>query len=243
MRYFAVIKYLGTPFKGFQKQPQEKTIQGSIENVLSTILNEEIVIYGSGRTDAGVHALGQTIHFNTSKTIVDLNKFKYSVNKMLKREILFLSLKEVDENFHARLSAKEKTYRYIINYGEDNPLKANLFYFYPKDFDLRLMKKTLKLFVGEHNFQNFTTKDEDFQNFIRQIKKAKIKRVNKTLHIEITSNGFMTYMMRMIVGLLIEVSLKRLSYESVAALFNTSTRQVVNYKAPPEGLYLVKVKY
>lgn len=162
---------------------------------------------------------------------------------MFKREILFIHLQETSEDFHARLSAKEKTYRYLINYGEDDPLKAYLFYYYPKDFDLRLMKKTLKLFVGEHNFQNFTTKDEDFQNFVRQITKAQIKRKHKTLEIEITANGFMTYMMRMIVGVLIEVSLKRLSYESVVSLFNTSTRQVVNYKAPPEGLYLVNVKY
>lgn len=243
MKYFALIKYLGTPFKGFQKQPNEKTVQGVIEEVLSTILNEEIKVHGSGRTDAGVHALGQVIHFQTTKWIDDLKKFQYSFNKLLRREILCLDIFLVSDDFHARISAKEKTYRYLINVGEDDPLRKDLYYYYPKDFDIKLMKKTLNLFKGEHNFFNFTTKEEDYQNFIRIINKTKLSKKGTIIKIEISGNGFMTYMVRMIVGILIEVGLHRFPYDEVKRLLNSKTREVVNYKAPPEGLYLVEVKY
>lgn len=242
MRYLAIVQYDGTNFAGWQVQPDSRSVEEEIEKVLSKVLNTPIKIYGSGRTDAKVHALGQTFHFD-SKPIEDIDKFKYSINKMLPEDIHIVSLKQVDENFHARFSVKDKTYLYLLNTGEYDLFNRNFTNQYLRELDFKKMKEASKLFIGKHNFQNFTTKEEDKDNFIRIINSFDIVMNGNVISFTINGNGFMRYMVRMIVGTLIEVGLGKLSIDEVKDYLDSPIRKQAPFKASPEGLFLLKVNY
>jgi len=243
MRYLATVKYNGTHFQGWQRQPEVPTVQGSIEAVLSKLLDKETVIYGSGRTDAGVHALGQRFHFDTEKEIEDLSKFRYALNRLLDRDIHVDEIVKVADDFHARLSATSKVYQYVINTGEDDPFNIDFKHFYPRDLDVEEMARGAKLFAGRHDFRNFTSKEEDDDGFVREIYDISVSRLKDHIIIEIAGSGFMRYMVRMIVGTLLEIGMGRFSVAETAKLLDNPERHFVNYKAPPNGLYLVKVDY
>ena len=245
MRYLATVQYKGTGYCGWQKQNVSKlpSVQEEIEKILSKILNEDIKIFGSGRTDAGVHALGQTFHFNTGKHI-DFYKFSHGFNELIPNDIVLVDLKEVDENFHARFSAKGKTYLYKIeNKNHFDPFNENLAYQLKTKLDLKAMEEASKVFVGEHNFQNFTSKEEDDNNFGRNISKISFVEDEKFINIELTGNGFMRYMVRMIVGNLVQVGLGKLTKEEIEKNLNSNIRKPSSFKAPSEGLYLKEVLY
>lgn len=245
MRYLATVQYKGTAYCGWQKQTVSKlpSVQEEIEKVLSKILNEEIKIYGSGRTDAGVHALGQTFHFDAGKHI-DFYKFSHGFNELIANDIVLIDIKEVDENFHARFSATGKTYLYKIeNKNHFDPFNENLAYQLKTKLDIDAMREAAKVFVGEHNFQNFTSKEEDDKNFVRNITKISISEDEKFINIELTGNGFMRYMVRMIVGNLVQVGLGKLSKEEIEKNLVSNERKPSSYKAPAEGLYLKEVLY
>ena len=242
MRYFALVQYDGTSYQGWQIQPDAISIQEEIEKVLSKILNSPTKIYASGRTDAGVHALGQTFHFD-SKEIADLDKFKYALNSLLPKDIHILSLSNITCDMHARYNVKEKTYIYLINMGEYDVFKRNHIYQLNRRLDLSKIKEASFLFVGEHNFMNFTSKDEDEGNFVRNIYSIDIFEENNILTITFKGDGFMKYMVRMIVGALIEVGLSRLDISKLKEIFELRPRKVCSFKAPANGLYLKEVRY
>ena len=239
MRYFAVIEYDGTSYGGWQIQPNAASIEEEVEKVLSKLLNTPTKIYGSGRTDAGVHSHGQTFHFD-AKEISDLGKFKYSLNSLLPKDMYVKEL-SIKENVHARYDAKAKTYVYLINAGEYNPFFKDKMYQLLRKLDISKMKEASKLFIGEHNFMNFTSKDEDQSNFVRTIYSLDIDVDKDIVKLTFVGNGFMRYMVRMIVGSLIEVGLDRLEISKLEESFNTKERKVVSYKAPSCGLYLKDV--
>ena len=241
MRYFAVIEYDGTRYGGWQIQPNAISIEEEIEKVLSKLLNTPTKIYGSGRTDAGVHAHGQTFHFD-SKEITDLGKFRYSLNSLLPKDMFVKELTN-KENVHARYDAKAKTYVYLINTGIYDPFNKDKMYQLLRKLDVTKMKEASKLFVGEHNFQNFTSKDEDQSNFVRNIYSLDIIEDKGIVKLTFVGNGFMRYMVRMIIGALIEVGLSRLEIVKLEEQLNQKERKVVSYKAPASGLYLEKVEY
>lgn len=243
MRYLATVKYNGTKYLGWQRQPGLATIQGSIETVISKLLDKETAIYGSGRTDAGVHALGQTFHFDTEKEIADLEKFRYAMNRLLNRDIHIDGIRVVAEDFHARLSAKYKVYQYIINTGEDDPFNVDFKHFYPRNLDVEEMTKAARFFYGKHDFRNYTSKEEDEDHFVREITGIHLYTHEEQIVIEIAATGFMRYMVRMIVGTLIEIGMGRFTTAEAAMLIDNPNRSYVNYKAPPNGLYLVRVEY
>ena len=245
MRYFAVVSYRGTPFCGWQKQTVSKlpSVEVTIEKVISRILNTETKIYASGRTDAGVHALGQTFHFDSPK---ELNKYRFlhSLNELLPLDIRVLSLKPVEDDFHARFSAKGKTYIYKIRNAQlSSPFESDLEYTLGQELDIEKMVEASKLFEGEHNFQNFTSKDEDDANFVRNISKIEITKKNEHVVILMTGNGFMRYMVRMIVGTLIQVGLGKMTSEDIKKILEDPVRKPSSYKAPAYGLYLKEVLY
>ncbi len=242
MKYLAIVQYDGTNYAGWQVQPDSRSIEEEIEKVLSKILNTPTKIYGSGRTDAKVHAFGQTFHFD-SKEITDLDKFTYSVNKLLPDDIHIVSMKEVDEDFHARYSVKEKTYMYVVNMGKYDVFNRNYTNQLLKELDIKKIREASKFFEGEHNFQNFTTKDEDEDSFVRNISKIDVMVNNTIVTFLLTGDGFMRYMVRMIVGTLIEVGLGRISPEKVKEILEDTSRKPVSYKTSPEGLFLLKVNY
>lgn len=245
MRYLASVSYKGTAFCGWQKQTVSKlpSIEEEIEKTLSRILNEKIKIYGSGRTDAGVHALGQTFHFDTEK---ELDSFKYlhSFNELLPSDIRIQTLEKVSDDFHARFSVKQKTYAYQINNGKNSdPFSTDLEYHLSQKLDIEKMVDASKVFEGEHNFQNFTSKEEDERKFVRNIGKIQIISEENHIFILLTGDGFMRYMVRMIVGNLIQVGLGKLTKEDLLENLNSKERKPSSYKAPAQGLYLKEVIY
>ena len=240
MRYKATLMYEGTSYFGYQIQPKEEeiSIQEEIQKVLKRIFQEDIKIVSSGRTDRGVHALKQCFHFDLNRPI-DTYKIKHSLNCLLPKDIYISSLEEVSEDFHARFSVVDKTYMYVINEGEYNPFLNDLVYNFNDELDVEKMKDASRLFVGEHSFHNFCSNDEDF---VRTINYLTIERKNDYLIININGNGFRRYMVRMIVGTLIEVGLNKLSIEELKKLFDEEMNRV-SYKAPASGLYLKDINY
>jgi len=242
MRYFAIVSYFGKEYIGWQAQPNKKGIENIIESFLSKILDEEINIIGSGRTDKGVHAYAQTFHFDSKKEIEDLNHLKYALNRLLPSDILIKSLKKADDNFHARFSISKKEYLYKIYIGKDRPffITTHMIVYLP--IDIKLLKKAAKVFIGEHNFQNLTSKEKDEKNFIRKIYSISIQQKKDEIFIKLIGNGFMRYMVRDIIGEMVEVATKRKDINDLKLLFNKE-RKITNHKAPAEGLYLNRVYY
>ncbi len=242
MRILATVSYKGTNYCGWAKQIDKSSIQGEIEKVLSTIFNQEVCIYGAGRTDANVHALGQTFHFDVDKE-VDLARLRYSMNKMLPNDIHIESMKEVSRDFHARYSAKGKHYRYILSLGENNPFKNDVAYCLLKDINEDLLSEALKLFIGTHNYQDFTSKEEDEQGFVRTISDIKVNKVDNDITIDLYGNGFMRYMIRYIIGSAVVIAQNKESLSFINKHLDSINRDVISYKAPGNGLYLVEVIY
>lgn len=242
MRYKVVVSYNGTNFAGYAIQPNEYTIQGEICRVFSIIFNEDIKIYASGRTDKGVHALNQVFHFDSEKVIEDLDKILISANKLIDKNIYFKSIEKVDEGFHARFSAKMKTYSYVINFVEYSPLFKDLELFC-NQLDVSKMEEASKLFIGIHNYQNFTSKEEDEDNYVRKIYDIKFIKESNRIFIEFTGNGFMKYQIRKMVGTLIEIGKGKITKNFIENKLNSKEREIVSYQSPSKGLYLKEVIY
>lgn len=246
MRYFITFSYDGTMYKGLQKQPGEKTIQGELEGVLTKINgNKEVSLSATGRTDAGVHALNQKAHFDLDKEY-ELSKLKDSINKMLPDDIYVKNVERVDDNFHARFDAKAKEYIYKINMGEYNPLEKNYVYQYNKRLDVAEMERALKYLEGEHNFKSFTKSNDEIEDYNRIIIQATlirdVKNVNQIV-ISLMGNGFLRYMVRNIVGLLIEIGEGKRKSEEIYDILQAENRDAAGKTAPPNGLYLKDIFY
>lgn len=242
MRYLATVSYDGTNYFGWQIQPNGLSIEEVIEKVLSKMLNTPTKIYGSGRTDAGVHAKGQTFHFD-SKEISDLGKFMYSMNRLLPDDIKISQIKNVKDDFHARFNAVSKIYVYKINTGKFDVFEKEHIYQFLQKLNVSQMIEASKLFIGEHNFMNFTSKEEDESNFIRNIYSIGINEDKGIVTFTLSGNGFMRYMVRMIVGTLVQVGLGKLTVNDVELLINSKERKQTQYKIEACGLYLEKVNY
>lgn len=242
MRIKGIVSYKGNNYHGWQKQIGDNSIEEEIEKVLSKVLDEPINIYASGRTDAKVHAYGQVFHFDTNKE-PDLSKLTYSINMMLNDDIKIISLEKVDDNFHARYSAKAKIYEYKILLGSKDPFNYDTHYLCPYPIDIDLLKESLKKFIGVHDFRNLSSKEEDEDDFVREIYSIDIDHSNDEINIIFKGNGFMRYMIRYMVGVALAISYHKEDISYIDSLLDTKERKITSYKAPAEGLYLVKVEY
>ena len=242
MKIFAKVSYLGTNYHGWQNQPNALSIQEVIEKTLSQILNTQTKIYGSGRTDAGVHALNQTFHFEVNKE-VDLERLKYSLNSLFPDDISINSLEVVDEDFHARFSAKKKQYQYRINTIKKNPFISQTSLYYPYPFNMTKFVEALDLFVGKHNFQNFTSKEEDEDNYIREIFDIRVSLEEEYTSIDLVGDGFMRYMIRDIVGTCLAVASGKEDLTYITDRLDKDISSHTGYRASPEGLFLIDVIY
>ena len=243
MRGVFVFSYKGTNYYGWQKQVGFVSVQSTIEEVLSKVYDTPISITGSGRTDAGVHALRQYFHYEAPKE-KDLKQLCYALNKMLPEDIKILSLEVVDDDFHARYSAKKKIYEYRIVLKNKDPFQDELAFVYPMEFDFDLFTKALDKFVGKHNYQDFTSKEEDEGGFIREIYEINVNKDDKNIAVRFIGNGFMRYQIRNMIGAAISVANKKEDINFIDYhLKETKIREIVAYKAPAEGLYLVDVLY
>jgi len=243
MRIKCRVEYIGTKYQGWQKQPNGATVQSTIEDIFSKILNEVIIIHGSGRTDTGVHAKGQVFHFDASKNIADLQSLKHSANCLLPEDIKILEIEEVKMDFHSRLSAKKKIYRYDLCLGECDVFSKPFCYEINKPFSLEKFKKALSLFIGEHDFKNFTSKETDEARFIRNIEKIDIETNGNNVSVLFVGNGFMRYTIRYIIGTCVACAIGQTTLSSIEKLLKDSDRNIVSYKAPAQGLFLVDVLY
>ena len=245
MKYCATVAYSGEAYSGFQRQKSKRTIQGEIEKQLSFLLGEETRIKGAGRTDAGVHALGQTFSF-VAKDIEDLSAFLKALNRLLPVDIYVKSIRPVADTFDARHSCIGKVYSYQFTVNEPIPSKVGkIAQLRRDDFDFDLFLRGLREFEGRHNFQNFTTKPEDKDGFVRDVHivEAKAEEEGNFVTVVLKADGFMRYQIRFMIGSCIRVATGKMKPEDIANALNDGPRNIIPYKAPPEGLYLVEVLY
>ena len=237
------IEYDGKEFNGWQKQPNKLNIQGNLEKVISDLTKEEIEIIGSGRTDAGVHALGQVANFKTNSNI-PIEKFAIAINSRIKQSIRIKKAEEVDERFHSRYNCKRKTYRYIINTSETgSAIYRNLEYNIKMQLDVKKMQEAVKFFIGEHDFSAFKSSGTSSKSSVRTIYNAKVEQDGERIIIELTGNGFLYNMVRIISGTLVEVGLNKIKPEDITKIIESKNRQNSGKTLPPCGLYLVSVEY
>ena len=244
MKVLGICSYKGTNYYGWQKQVGFISVQEKIEECLSKVYDSPINIQGSGRTDAGVHALKQYFHFVSEKE-KDLKQLAYALNKMLPDDIKIISFTKVDDDFHARYSAKRKIYEYRILLTNKDPLSYDLAYIYPMELNIELFKEALNRFVGTHNYQDFTSKEEDEANFVRTIYSLDLIKQNDLLRVVFNGNGFMRYQIRNMIGSAINVAngKESLSFIDNHLKEDKTKREIIAYKAPASGLYLVDVIY
>ena len=242
MRYLMTISYDGSNFYGYQVQNNKRTIQGEIEKCLTKINgNKKVKIVGSGRTDRGVHAMGQRAHFDFKE--MDIIKLKNSLNKLLPEDIYIKQIETVADDFHARFNVTKKEYIYIINMGEYNPLKNKYEFQLNKKLNISKMKEAAKYLIGEHNFKSFTKTDEEKDDYVRTIFTIDFVLNNDLLTISFIGTGFLRYMVRNIVGLLVEVGLEKVEPNATLDILNSCDRTKAFKTFSPNGLYLNKVYY
>jgi tRNA pseudouridine38-40 synthase len=241
--YKLIIEYDGTLYHGWQKQPHHTTIQANIENALSCLTQETIKIIGAGRTDAGVHALGQVAHFQLNRSIAPATLLR-GINALLPCDIVVKEVKAVDSAFHARYGARRKTYRYFIyNSVVRSPWKRKTSWQFGLPLDISKMRKAAQSLIGTHDFSSFCATDNDAKNHIVDFLKISISKKENQIQITLTANRFLRYMVRNIVGLLVEIGQGRRNAHAIAPILEGKDRNLAGRTAPPHGLFLMEVKY
>ncbi|MCX5700786.1 MAG: tRNA pseudouridine(38-40) synthase TruA [Candidatus Omnitrophica bacterium] len=239
------IEYDGSNYAGWQVQPKSrgKTIQKIIEKTLQGILQERVKLIASGRTDAGVHALGQVANFYTYSKL-PLVRLKIALNGLLPADVKIVDLKNLPYTFHSRFSAKAKVYRYtILNRDYSSPLLRNRVYFYPHPLNARLMQKEAKVLLGKHDFSAFVASQGKEKNPVRTIRNISVIREKDFILINIEADGFLYNMVRNIVGTLINVGCAKCPEGKLKQILLSKDRSKAGFTAPSVGLCLMKVKY
>ena len=243
MRFLIKFSYDGTNYCGYQKQPGLVTIEGKMEEALTKINNgKKTSITATGRTDKKVHALAQYAHADIDVNITE-NKLKRALNSNIPDDIHVIETKIVEDNFHARYNVREKTYKYIINLGEYNPIERNYVFQYNHELNVDSMKDAIKYFIGTHDYRAFVTENKDKENCIRTIDKATIEKKDNKLIITFHGNGFLRYQVRNMVGILIRVGENKISPDSVEKILASKDRTKSGKTAKAVGLYLTSVEY
>ena len=241
MRYKLTLSYDGAYFHGFQRQKNYSSVQETLELALTDIFKMPIVVKGSGRTDAGVHAKGQVVHFDSEQVIPCLN-LKKILNKKVYPHIYVLEIENVDLGFHARGSAVKKEYRYYVSIGTFDPLKANYQHHFHDRIDISKIREAMKYIVGTHDFKSFS-KNKELKTSVRTIELFELNIVDGLLEFRIIGNGFMYNMVRIIVALMLKVGEGRLAPSDILRILEGKERRLAPYVAPTCGLYLWKVYY
>lgn len=236
------ITYNGSQFSGWQKQKNERSVQGEIERALGMLLAKETAIVGSSRTDAGVHAICQFAHFDCEDSF-PVEKFPRALNGLLASDVRIVSAKKVKSNFSARFDVCKKTYVYALGRGEIDPLFNKLCAFSSYELDLQKVRACLELLKGWHNFKGFCAAGAQVKNFERELIEAKVSEKGKTLLFTFTGNGFMQHMVRILVGTAVDVGRGALSLEDVKIALEDGVRSKAGKTMPPEGLYLKKIYF
>ncbi len=239
------MEYVGSEFRGWQIQKKGKTIQGLIQEKISKLLKQKILIFGSGRTDTGVHAVEQSAHFECKNQIYHLDKFIKSINHFLNKEgVAILKIKKKKNNFHARFSAKMRVYRYIIINRLGRPVLENdRAWHIMKKLDVKLMKKGAKKLIGRKDFSTFRASSCRAKSPVKTMELVKIKSSKNKIEIEFKSQSFLQQQVRSMVGCLKYLGEKKWSLKKFDRVLRSKKRILCAPPAPPEGLYLMRVIY
>ena len=240
MRYKAKISYDGNMYYGFQRLNEMPTIQKELEKAVSIINKKDTVVKGASRTDKGVHAYGQVVHFDLDYE-VPVDRLKTAVNAILPRDIRVREIEIVNGDFHARRSAVGKKYVYKPNLGEYDVFLDRYYLQYPYKLDIKKMEECSKVFIGVHNFKNFTAGQRD--NYEAIVKEINFIRNGNFLEIEFVGKSFYRYMVRNMVGAMIDVARGKHSIKEVEELLNNWNKRGQMQTASPNGLHLVAVYY
>ena len=237
------LQYDGTRYNGWQVQGNtENTIQGKIESILSKLFGVETELHGSGRTDAGVHALGQIANFKAD-TDLSLKEIKDYINKYLPMDIAVTDIYEADMRFHSRLSAKKKTYLYRIQTEKSNVFLRRYTALYEDSLDLEKMRKASAYLIGKHDFASFCDNKRMKKSTVREIYSVDINENSGIISIEITGNGFLYHMVRIIIGTLTEAAEGKINPQDIGRIIEAKDRKEAGILAPAQGLMLKKVYF
>ena len=244
-RYQLLIEYVGTDFRGWQIQKKGSTIQGLIQETISKLLKEKIILNGSGRTDTGVHAIEQSGHFDSNNEIINLTKFLKSINYFLNdKGIAIKKIRKRSKKFHSRFSAKQRIYKYIIFNQISAPVvEKKRGWHVRKPLDLDLIKKGAKKLVGTHDYSTFRSSNCHANSPIRTIKSVKIRSIKNKIEIEFKSQSFLQQQVRSMVGCLKYLGEKKWDLKKFNKVFKSKKRVLCAPPAPPEGLFLTRVIY
>jgi len=244
-RYQLLIEYVGTDFRGWQVQKKGLTIQGLIQNKISKLLREKIILNGSGRTDTGVHAIEQSAHFDCKNEIIDLIKFLKSINYFLnQKNISIKKIKKRSNKFHSRFSAKQRIYKYVIFNQISAPvIEKQRGWHVRNPLDIKLIKSGAKKLVGTNDYSTFRSSSCHAKSPIRTIKSIKIKSLKNKIEIEFKSQSFLQQQVRSMVGCLKFLGEKKWDLKTFDKVFKSKKRALCAPPAPPQGLFLAKIIY
>ena len=244
-RYQLLVEYVGTDFRGWQIQKKGSTIQGLIQKKLTKLLKEKIILNGSGRTDTGVHAIEQSAHFDCKNEIIDLTKFLKSINHFVNdKGIAITKVKKRSKKFHARFSAKQRIYKYVIFNQISAPvIEKKRGWHVRKILDVELIKKGAKKLLGTNDYSTFRSSSCHAKSPIRTIKLIKIKSSKNRIEIEFRSQSFLQQQVRSMVGCLKYLGEKKWNLKNFDRAFKSKKRMLCAPPAPPEGLFLTRVIY
>lgn len=242
MRYFLTFAYNGTPFHGWQRQPNAISVQQTLEEALSTVLREPIAITGAGRTDTGVHAQQMTAHFEATLSAATEKNLVHLLNRFLDENIVVYSLKAVHDSAHARFDAIARTYQYHLGV-QKQPFKQGLQYVIPTALDFDKMQAAAQILLEYNDFEAFAKHHSDVKTFLCDISFAGWERTDQGAIFTITANRFLRNMVRAIVGTLIEIGKGKLDTADMHRIIQSKERGKAGFSVPACGLYLTRVSY
>jgi len=244
MRNFKiVVEYDGRRYFGWQRQAEKLTVQRVLEEAIGRITQEKVTVIGSGRTDTGVHALNQVAHFKT-QSLIKPDKLLLGINSLLPDDVVVKKIEEVKESFHARFDAKSKVYMYqIFNYPTRPAVLRDYVWHIRKPLHVKEMEEALMALQGKHDFSSFCGHKIAGVSCVKEIREAYLKEKGNLIQVFIEADGFVRHMVRSIVGTLVEVGLGKRKPQDINGILAAKDRRMAGITAPPQGLFLVEVKY
>lgn len=246
VRYKAIVSYDGTLFSGFQRQPDARTVQEELEKTLQRLNSgQAVTIHGAGRTDAGVHAYGQVIHFDLPQER-DVEKLRFGLDTQAPDDIDVVSVEVVSDDFHARYDKHLKTYEFLVDTGRPkNPMMRHYATAFPYAVNLAAMQEAIVEVIGTHDFTGFTAAGTSVDNKVRTISEASVVRDSDTnmLRFRFTGNGFLYKQVRNMVGTLLKIGNGRMPVDQMKTILETKNRDLAGPTAAPNGLYLKEISY
>lgn len=241
--YRLLIHFDGSEYAGWQTQPNAATVQQKIIEAIAVITKVNVNLIGSGRTDAGVHALGQVANFRIDKEL-DITKFQYSLNSILPNDISIVQTEKVDESFHARFDAKSRSYLYLLSHNKSPFFEKYSYHYYSiLKYDFNYLNTVSKVFLGEHDFTSFSKKNSAIENKMCNVSEIHWRRGKELTTFYITASRFLHGMVRTIVGTLLYTAEKNLDEKYLSKIFEQKNRETAAESVPAKGLFLFKVRY